>query len=86
MSLVCWYAGNGNHTTEEVKLVLNRPSVIEYEARFLIVRNTNLQKRWFIMLDLLLHGGLDIWKQQLSTTIHTIDSDSAHHGVKTKTL
>ena len=49
--------------------MLNRPSVIEYEARFLIVRNTNLQKRWFIMLDLLLHGGLDVWKQQLSTTI-----------------
>ena len=64
----------------------NRPSVMEYVARFLIVRNTNLQKRCFIMLDLLLHGGLDIWKQQLSTTIHTINSDPAHLGVKTKTL
>ena len=64
----------------------NRPSVMEHVARFLIVRNTNLQKRSFIMLDLLLHGGLDIWKRQLSTTIHTINSDPAHLGVKTKTL
>lgn len=64
----------------------NRPSVMEHVARFLIVRNTNLQKRCFIMLDLLLHGGLDIWKQQLSVTIHTINSDPAHLGVKTKTL
>jgi len=64
----------------------NRPSVMEHVARFLTVRNTNLQKRCFIMLDLLLHGGLDIWKQQLSTAIHTINSDPAYLGVKTKTL
>ena len=64
--------------------MLNRPS--EHEARFLIVRNTNSQKRYFIMPDLLLHGGLDIWKQQLSTTIHAINSDSTHLGVKAKTL
>lgn len=85
MSLVCCVlqdASNVNYTTEEAESAFRYGTCSSLPD----CQKYIFAKEVFIMLDLLLHGGLDIWKQQLSTTIHTINSDPAHLGVKTKTL